>query len=54
MKHGIIFTYIAWDPFLDSLRGNPEFETIVAEVEAELANVRAQYHARQAALAGAG
>jgi len=43
-----IFTYIKWDPFLESLCGNPEYEAIVAEVEAELAAVRAQYHTRQA------
>ena len=48
MGHGIIFTYISWDPFLESLRGNPEFEAIVAQVEAELAAVRAQYHIGQA------
>jgi len=49
-----IFTYIKWDPFLESLRGDPEFETLVAEVEAALAEVRAQYHAQQAALLDAG
>ena len=48
-----IFTYIKWDPFLENLRGDPEFEAIVAEVEAALARVRAQHHAKQAALAGA-
>jgi len=45
-----VFTYIKWDPFLESLCGNPEYEAIVAEVEAELAGVRALYHTRQAAL----
>lgn len=45
-----IFTYIKWDPFLESLRGDPQFEAIVAEVEAELAEIRAQYHAKQVAL----
>ena len=35
-----IFTYIKWDPFLKNLRGNPEFEAIVAEVEVELAETR--------------
>ncbi len=49
-----IFTYIKWDPFLESLRGDPVFEAIVAEVEAELAKVRVQYHAQQAALLDAG
>ena len=49
-----IFTYIKWDPFLETLRGDPEFETIVAEVEAELAKVRVQYHARQVKLAETG
>jgi CRP-like cAMP-binding protein/class 3 adenylate cyclase/TolB-like protein/Flp pilus assembly protein TadD len=44
-----IYTYIKWDPFLESLRGDPEFEAIVAEVEAELAEVRSQYHLMQAA-----
>lgn len=48
-----IFTYIKWDPFMENLRGNPEFESIVAEVEARLAETRAQYHARQAQLATA-
>ncbi len=43
-----IFTYIKWDPFLKNLRGNPEFEAIVAEVEVELAETRVLYHARQA------
>ena len=45
-----IFTYIKWDPFLESLRGNSEFEAIVAEVEAELAAIRVQYHSRQLAI----
>ena len=42
-----IFTYIKWDPFLESLRGDPKFEAIVAET-------RAQFHAKQAALLEAG
>jgi hypothetical protein len=51
VNHGVdIFTYIKWDPFLESLCGNPEYEAIVAEVEAELAGVRALYHTKQAAL----
>jgi adenylate cyclase len=34
LDYGVyIFTYIKWDPFLESLRGDPEFESIVAEVE---------------------
>jgi adenylate cyclase len=45
-----IFTYIEWDPFLENLRGDPEFEAIVAEVEVKLASIRMQYHARQALL----
>ena len=49
-----IFTYIKWDPFMENLRGNPEFEAMVAEVEAELAKIRAQYQARQSALITAG
>jgi TolB-like protein/Tfp pilus assembly protein PilF len=49
-----IFTYIKWDPFLESLHGDPEFEAIVAEVEAELAEVRVLYHARQGELAETG
>ena len=39
---------------MESLRGDPEFEAIVAEVEAELAEIRVQYHGKQAALAEAG
>lgn len=38
-----LFTYIKWDPFLENLRGDPEFEAVVAEVEAELAEIRMQY-----------
>jgi len=54
VDHGAkIFTYIKWDPFLESLRGDPEFEAIVAEVEVELAEIRVQYHGKQAALAEA-
>jgi CRP-like cAMP-binding protein/TolB-like protein len=49
-----IFTYIKWDPFLENLRGNPNFEAIVAEVEVELAETRVLYHARQAELTDAG
>jgi hypothetical protein len=54
LDYGVyIFTYIKWDPFLESLRGDPEFESIVAEVEVELAEIRVQYHEKQAALAEA-
>jgi len=45
-----LFTYISRDPFLDGLRGDPGFEAIVAEVEAKLAEFRAQYHAHRAGL----
>jgi tetratricopeptide (TPR) repeat protein len=48
-----IFTYIKWDPFFKSLCGNPEYEAIVAEVEAELAGIRALYYSRQVKLAEA-
>jgi CRP-like cAMP-binding protein/TolB-like protein/class 3 adenylate cyclase/tetratricopeptide (TPR) repeat protein len=48
-----IFTYIKWDPFLNSLCGNPEYEAIVAGVEAELAGIRALYYSRQAEFAEA-
>jgi tetratricopeptide (TPR) repeat protein len=55
LDYGVdIFTYIKWDPFLESLRGDPEFEAIVAEVEAKLAEIRVQYHGKQAASAEAG
>ncbi len=43
VEHGIIFTYITRDPFFESMRRNYEFEIIVAEVEAELAEVRTEY-----------
>jgi adenylate cyclase len=50
--HGTaIFTYVRWDPLLENLHGNPEFEALVAEVEAELANIRKQFHDGQAELA---
>jgi len=52
VDHGVdIFTYIKWDPFLKSLCGDPEYEAIVAGVEAELAGIRALYFSRQAELA---
>ncbi len=47
VDHGVIFTYISWDPYLENLRGESEFEAIVAEVETELAAVRVRYHTRQ-------
>jgi hypothetical protein len=51
LDYGVyIFTYIKWDPFLESLRGDPEFEAIVSEVETELAEIRVQYHEQQATL----
>ena len=32
---------------MENLHGNPEFEALVAEVEAKLAEIRVQYHAQQ-------
>jgi tetratricopeptide (TPR) repeat protein len=49
-----IFTYVKTDPFLENLHGEPEFQAIVAEIEAELAEVRAQYHANRVELVMAG
>jgi hypothetical protein len=54
IDHGTIFTYISWDPYFDSLRGNSQFEAIVAEVESKLADVRARFHAQQIVLADTG
>jgi TolB-like protein/Tfp pilus assembly protein PilF len=51
VEHGVIFTYLGWDPVLENLRGDPGFEAIVAGVEADLAEVRARYVAQQAMLA---
>ncbi len=44
----MLFTYVKTDPLLQKLRGIPEFHAIVAEVEAELATLRAKYHAKMA------
>ncbi len=44
-----IFTYIKFDPFLQNLRHESEFQVIVAEIESELADVRAQYYASNSA-----
>ena len=55
LDYGVeIFTYIKWDPFLESLRGNPRFEAIVTEVETQLADTRMQYLALQAGTDEAG
>jgi tetratricopeptide (TPR) repeat protein len=42
------FNYVKTDPFLQNLHGMPEFHALVAEVEAELATLRAKYHAKMA------
>jgi tetratricopeptide (TPR) repeat protein len=47
-KQKFLFTYVKTDPFLQNLHGMPEFHAIVAEVEAELAALRAKYHAKMA------
>lgn len=39
----MIFNYIKWDPYFELLHGELRFQQIVAEIEAELANVRMQY-----------
>ena len=44
----MLFTYVKTDPLLQNLHGIPEFHAIVAEVETELAAVRAEYHAKMA------
>ncbi len=44
-----IFNYVKTDPFLQSLRRESEFQVIVAEIESELADVRAQYYSSNAA-----
>ena len=44
----MLFTYVRTDPFLQNLHGIPEFHAIVAEVEGDLAAVRAAYHAKVA------
>ena len=44
----MLFTYVRTDPFLQNLHGIPEFHVIVAEVEGDLAAVRAAYHAKVA------
>lgn len=44
----MLFTYVKTDPFLKNLHGIPEFHAIVAQVEGELAAVRAAYYARMA------
>ena len=38
-----IFTYIKRDPYFEPLHGDLRFQQIVAEIEAELANVRMEY-----------
>ena len=47
-----IFTYIKRDPLMENLREEQEFHSIVAEVEAQLAEIRVQYHGRQANAGG--
>jgi CRP-like cAMP-binding protein/TolB-like protein/Tfp pilus assembly protein PilF len=49
-EEGVIFTYISRDPLFENLRGNSEFEALVAGIEAELADVRARYYASQKSL----
>lgn len=44
-----IFNYLKTDPFLQSLRHESKFQVIVAEIESELADVRAQYYASNSA-----
>ncbi len=44
-----IFNYLKIDPFLQSLRHESMFQVIVAEIESELADVRAQYYASYSA-----
>ncbi len=39
----LIFTYIKRDPYFEPLHGELRFQQIVAEVEAELANIRMEY-----------
>ena len=48
VRSKIPFNYVKTDPFLQNLHGMPEFHAIVAEVEAELATLRAKYHAKMA------
>ena len=38
---------------MENLRGDPDFEAIVAEVEAELSKIRKEFHDRQPQLAEA-
>ncbi|MCH7982040.1 MAG: hypothetical protein IID59_11100 [Proteobacteria bacterium] len=44
-----IFNYLKTDPFLQNLRHESKFQVIVAEIESELADVRAQYYASNSA-----
>ena len=42
-----LFTYVRTDPLLKNLHGSTEYHAIVAEIESELAALRAEYYASQ-------
>lgn len=46
-----LFNYVRNDPFLESLHNEPGFWSVVADVESELAEIRAEYRASKGELA---